>query len=112
MNLARITGVLVGPAFRELAAGRNAASRTSHPVLRVHRCTGCGTCRLLCPHQAISSGEGRATCIRYASCTGCGVCSAVCPARPPAIVMELGSAPESTWTHRRADVRLRRRAGA
>ncbi len=112
MDIARITGELVGPAFHGLGAVRDAASRTSHPVLLAQRCTGCGTCRLLCPRQAISSTGGRTAGIRYASCTGCGVCAAVCPARPPAIEMKLGSAPEGAWTLARADVRVRRWARA
>jgi heterodisulfide reductase subunit A-like polyferredoxin len=43
------------------------------------KCTGCGTCELLCPFGAISlDAEGKAE-VTKALCKGCGTCRASCP---------------------------------
>ena len=43
-------------------------------------CTGCKTCRDLCPFKAISfSEEQKQAHINVALCQGCGICAAACP---------------------------------
>ena len=93
MGVTLIDEHLSGPAPRWRRAGRDADPPASHPVRRPGRCTGCGTCRLLCPGGAIMPGADGVGVVRHEYCTGCGVCATVCPARPPAIEMKLGSPP-------------------
>ncbi len=47
-------------------------------------CSGCKTCILLCPYQAIRADEERKIAvIDPALCKGCGTCVAACPSAPP-----------------------------
>ncbi len=44
------------------------------------RCSGCRTCRLICPYSAISfNEEKKVSSINEALCKGCGACAAACP---------------------------------
>ncbi len=43
------------------------------------RCTGCGTCEILCPFSAITKREDGKAEVTSALCKGCGVCRASCP---------------------------------
>lgn len=47
------------------------------PVVDQSRCTPCGQCVRVCPHDAISLGNFAE--IEAAKCTGCGICVDVCP---------------------------------
>jgi heterodisulfide reductase subunit A len=42
-------------------------------------CTGCGTCIMLCPYNAIQKDEQGTARVNDVLCKGCGVCSASCP---------------------------------
>jgi heterodisulfide reductase subunit A len=42
-------------------------------------CSGCGTCIVICPFNAISKDENEIARVRAALCKGCGTCAASCP---------------------------------
>jgi heterodisulfide reductase subunit A len=44
-----------------------------------NQCTGCGTCIMLCPYNAIQKDEQGIARVNDVLCKGCGVCSASCP---------------------------------
>ena len=44
------------------------------------RCSGCKTCRHVCPYKAISFSPGPSAGINALLCHGCGTCVAACPA--------------------------------
>jgi heterodisulfide reductase subunit A len=48
-------------------------------VVDTDKCTGCGTCEILCPFAAISRQEDGKFAVTAAICKGCGVCRASCP---------------------------------
>jgi len=51
-------------------------------------CTGCRTCLVVCPYDAISRDESRGIAvISTAACTGCGTCAATCPSNA---IVQLG----------------------
>jgi len=43
------------------------------------RCTGCGKCIEVCPHQVFSITDGKCTIIDKDSCIECGACVNNCP---------------------------------
>ncbi len=43
-----------------------------------NKCIGCGTCGAICPVEAISFKDGKAT-IDKKKCIHCGACEASCP---------------------------------
>ena len=45
------------------------------------RCSGCGTCILICPFGAISKDERGIAIVNEVLCKGCGTCAASCPER-------------------------------
>jgi heterodisulfide reductase subunit A-like polyferredoxin len=48
-------------------------------VVDREKCTGCGTCEIVCPYGAIAKDEeGKAT-VTEVLCKGCGSCRASCP---------------------------------
>jgi heterodisulfide reductase subunit A len=52
----------------------------STAVINEADCSGCRTCNLLCPYNAITfDGEKRVSIINEALCKGCGSCVASCP---------------------------------
>lgn len=43
------------------------------------KCTACGTCKEVCPVEAITPGEPRYA-INAETCVACGQCAEACPA--------------------------------
>lgn len=56
--------------------------------LEQERCTGCGRCVEVCPHQVFELEEGRARIRDLDACMECGACQRNCPAS--AITVEAG----------------------
>ena len=50
-------------------------------TLRLDRekCTGCGTCLLVCPHAVLSLTNGKIKIVDRDACMECGACSRNCP---------------------------------
>lgn len=60
-------------------AGKLEMHSDGKPVLVAERCVGCGTCRRVCAHGALTPGPDRKMRIDHAVCAGCGRCIGVCP---------------------------------
>ena len=60
-------------------AGKLEMHSDGKPVLVRERCVGCGMCRRVCAHGALSLGPDRKMRIDHAVCAGCGRCIGVCP---------------------------------
>lgn len=43
------------------------------------KCSGCGTCREVCPHGVFGSGTGPAAILDRDACMECGACALNCP---------------------------------
>jgi len=43
------------------------------------KCSGCGTCRIMCPYDAIKKKDNGKAVVIAASCKGCGACASLCP---------------------------------
>ncbi|RLI18389.1 molybdopterin oxidoreductase, partial [Candidatus Bathyarchaeota archaeon] len=48
-------------------------------VIDEGKCSGCGTCILVCPYGAISKNEQGVAQVTEELCKGCGICAARCP---------------------------------
>jgi heterodisulfide reductase subunit A len=48
-------------------------------IVDEEKCTGCGTCEILCPFGAITKRDDGKAQVTSALCKGCGVCRASCP---------------------------------
>ena len=71
------------------------------------RCTGCGTCALVCPHGVIEIAEGRAFLAAEDRCIECGACQLNC--QEAAISVTKGTAclvaiAKEIWQSRRLGV--------
>jgi len=44
------------------------------------KCTGCGTCLLVCPHATLTMTDGTAEIANRDACMECGACARNCPA--------------------------------
>lgn len=62
--------------------------RVYYPVMDNAKCTGCGTCQLICPEGCIT-GSGKTLQIDLDFCKGCGLCAEECPDKAKAISMHL-----------------------
>lgn len=56
--------------------------------LSEEKCTGCGMCQEVCPHEVIKVQNGLAVVVDRDSCMECGACSRNCP--DGAIVVQAG----------------------
>lgn len=59
-------------------AGKMEQHSAGKPSVYTERCIGCGRCRQVCAHEAITIAERKAS-IDHARCVGCGRCIGVCP---------------------------------
>ena len=50
------------------------------PIIDHTRCTGCGSCVLLCPEDALALQDGRAVLVDPQACSYCIACEDICPA--------------------------------
>jgi heterodisulfide reductase subunit A len=50
-------------------------------VVDREKCTGCGTCEIVCPYGAIAKDEEGIAHVTEVLCKGCGSCRASCPER-------------------------------
>lgn len=50
-------------------------------VVDREKCSGCGTCEIVCPYGAIVKDEEGKACVTEVLCKGCGSCRASCPER-------------------------------
>jgi pyruvate formate lyase activating enzyme len=62
-------------------------------MLYAERCTGCGRCVPICPHQAIDITGGKSH-TRKNLCEGCGNCASACPNEARIVVGRIMSAEE------------------
>ena len=60
-------------------AGKLEMHSDGKPNLVRGRCIGCGMCRRVCAHGALTPGADRKMTIDHAKCAGCGRCIGVCP---------------------------------
>ena len=70
-------------------AGKLEMHSDGKPHLVSDRCIGCGMCRRVCAHGALTLGGDRKMTIDHAKCAGCGRCIGVCP--KDALEAEYGS---------------------
>jgi ferredoxin len=47
--------------------------------LNIEKCTGCGMCTQVCPHNVLSINNGKALIVDKDSCMECGACAGNCP---------------------------------
>lgn len=55
-------------------------------------CTGCGTCREVCPHGVFGFGPGKAELADAGACMECGACALNCPEGALAVKQGVGCA--------------------
>jgi NAD-dependent dihydropyrimidine dehydrogenase PreA subunit len=46
--------------------------------LNAEKCTGCGLCVMVCPHEVFGISNGKATLINRDNCMECGACALNC----------------------------------
>jgi NAD-dependent dihydropyrimidine dehydrogenase PreA subunit len=56
------------------------------------KCTGCGTCRQVCPHGVFGVGLGKAQVQDRDACMECGACALNCPEGAVAVTPGVGCA--------------------
>ena len=60
-------------------AGKLEMHSNGKPLVNAALCVGCGMCRRVCAHGALTPGEDRKMRIDHNRCAGCGRCVGVCP---------------------------------
>lgn len=55
-------------------------SRVATLKISAPKCTGCGKCVEVCPHQVFALEDKKAKLINFDSCMECGACAKNCPA--------------------------------
>lgn len=48
--------------------------------LDANKCTGCGMCKIVCPHNVFEIKDNKSSIIDRDACMECGACSKNCPA--------------------------------
>jgi NAD-dependent dihydropyrimidine dehydrogenase PreA subunit len=56
------------------------------------KCTGCGTCRQVCPHGVFGRGPGLAAIEDRDACMECGACALNCPDQALSVTPGVGCA--------------------
>jgi ferredoxin len=56
------------------------------------KCTGCGTCRQVCPHGVYGYGQGKASLEDRDACMECGACALNCPEGALSVTQGVGCA--------------------
>ena len=59
-------------------AGKMEMHSAGKPNVRQNLCVGCGSCKKICAHSAITVADRKAS-IDHSKCVGCGRCIGVCP---------------------------------
>ena len=59
-------------------AGKMEMHSAGKPVVDPNTCVGCGSCRKICAHSAITITDKKAS-IDHSRCVGCGRCVGICP---------------------------------
>ncbi len=59
-------------------AGKMEMHSAGKPYVSQRKCIGCGACRKICAHDAITIADKKAS-IDHAKCVGCGRCIGICP---------------------------------
>lgn len=59
-------------------AGKMEMHSAGKPYVKTGRCVGCGMCRRICAHDAVTITDQKAS-IDHSKCVGCGRCIGVCP---------------------------------
>lgn len=83
------------PYLRRISFGIDSPFHKGHYAATVdsQKCTGCGTCEVMCPFKAASLiHDGARATINLESCYGCGICISRCPEE----ALSLAEAPRST----------------
>ena len=60
--------------------------------LEPSRCTGCGTCTVVCPHAVFAMDQGRASIVDRDACMECGACVTNCAAEALSVDAGVGCA--------------------
>lgn len=59
-------------------AGKMEMHSAGKPEVSAKKCVGCGMCKKICAHEAITITDKKAS-IDHNKCVGCGRCIGVCP---------------------------------
>ena len=60
--------------------GFNYLSKVATLKINASKCTGCGKCVEVCPHQVFALEDKKAKLINFDACMECGACAKNCPA--------------------------------
>lgn len=60
--------------------------------LNAEKCTGCGLCMVVCPHDVFSTNGGRIQIENRDACMECGACAMNCPAAALSVQSGVGCA--------------------
>jgi len=61
-------------------------------ALNEERCTGCGTCAVVCPHEVFRLNNGKVAIVDRDACMECGACATNCPTEAITVQSGVGCA--------------------
>jgi ferredoxin len=61
-------------------------------ALNEEKCSGCGTCEVVCPHKVFRLNNGKATIADRDACMECGACATNCPTEAITVQSGVGCA--------------------